>query len=193
VDVLRLIDKLEGLASSGTRIPMTSRIVVDEQEFLDLVDQIRVAFPEEVRNARKLSQEREKLLSQAQAEAEKIVSGARDQVASLVSTDEVVILAKQHADEILEQATQEASEIRSDANAYAIEALVRLEAEMQRFAAQIRKARAVVEQRGGGDDSWSEGSPAAPASASNGAARPGDSPSASGQNAQGRVVRRPRE
>jgi hypothetical protein len=193
VDVLRLIDRLEGLASSGTRVPMTSRVVIDEQEFLDLVDQIRVAFPEEVRNARKLSQERERLLSQAQAEAEKIVGGAREQVASLVSTNEVVILAKQEADRLLAQATEQAAEIQSEADAYAIEVLGRLETEMQRLSAQIRKGRAILEQRSEHDPSWSETATGTPSPSGNGTVRYEGSPPPSRENLQGRAIRRPRE
>lgn len=148
MDVMRLIDRLEALVSSGTRIPMTSRFIVDEQEFLDLVDQIRVAFPEELRQARKLSQERERLLSQAQVEADKILSSAREQASALVSSNEVVISAKREAEELLAQAKERAAEVRNDADTYAVEVLTRLEGELQRLLAQARKGRALLEKSG---------------------------------------------
>ena len=173
MDLMRLIDRLEGLVSSGTRIPMTSRAIIDEQEFLDLVDQIRVAYPEELRRAKKLNQEQERLLGQAQAEAERIVGSAREQVASLVSNSEVVALARQQADELLAEANERAAEIRNDADAYAIEVLSRLEGELQRLLAQIRKGRALLE-RGGQDAAWPESSSAASGSAGNGPDRSGE-------------------
>ncbi|MER3406140.1 MAG: ATPase, partial [Chloroflexota bacterium] len=64
VDVLQLIDRLEALISSGARLPLTSRALVDEQEVLDILDQLRMAVPEEIRQAKRLSQERERLLLQ---------------------------------------------------------------------------------------------------------------------------------
>ena len=155
VDVLRLIDRLEGMVSSGTRIPMTSRAIIDEQEFLDLVDQIRVAFPEELRKARKLNQEQERLLGQAQAEAERIINDAHERVASLVANSEVVTLAQRQAEDLLAQANERAAEIRNDADAYAVEVLSRLEGELQRILAQIRKGRALLE-KSSQDLQWSE-------------------------------------
>jgi vacuolar-type H+-ATPase subunit H len=148
MDVMRLIDHLESLATSGTRVPMMSRVIIDEQEFLDLVDQIRVAYPEELRQARKLSQDRERLLNQAQVEADKILVSARDQVASLVSTNDVVVAANQEAEEILASARAHAEEIQNEADAYAIDVLARLEGELQRIIAQARKGRALLERNG---------------------------------------------
>lgn len=167
MDVLRLVDRLESLVSSGTRVPMTSRAMIDEQEFLDIVDQIRVAFPEELRRARKLNQEQERLLSQAQAEADKIVGRAREQVSALVANSEVVVLAKQEAQELLAEANVRAAEIRSDADQYAVEVLARLEGELQRLLAQIRKGRALLEQNGQ-DMARSEASFSGPSSSGNG-------------------------
>ena len=148
MDVMRLIDRLEALVSSGTRIPMTSRTIIDEQEFLDIIDQIRVALPEELRQARKLSQERDKVISQAQIEADRILSSAREQVSSLVANSEVVLAAKKEAEELLAEARERAAEIKSDADSYAIEVLTRLENELQRVVAQIRRGRALLDKSG---------------------------------------------
>ena len=51
MDVLQLIDKLEQLVNSGTRLPLSSRTVIDEQEFLDIIDQLRIMVPDEIKQA----------------------------------------------------------------------------------------------------------------------------------------------
>ena len=58
MDVLQLIDKLEQLVNSGTRLPLSSRTVIDEQEFLDIIDQLRIMVPDEIKQARRVSSER---------------------------------------------------------------------------------------------------------------------------------------
>ena len=92
IEVLHLIDRLEALVSGGTRVPLTSRSLVDEQEFIDILDQIRSSVPEEVRQAKRLSQEKEKVIQQAQAEADKILNAAREQATALLQENELVRL-----------------------------------------------------------------------------------------------------
>src|SRR5919199_6865079 len=54
MDLGYLLDQLEEVLSSGTRVPLSSRTLVDEQEVLDILDQIRVAVPEEIKAARRI-------------------------------------------------------------------------------------------------------------------------------------------
>src|SRR5207245_9132859 len=85
VDILSLLDQLEEVLGGGSRLPLTSRTLVDEQEILDILDQIRVSIPDELKAARRLTQERDQLLSDARAEAQRILSDADAQVAERIS------------------------------------------------------------------------------------------------------------
>lgn len=146
IDVLALIDRLEALVSSGTRVPLTSKALVDEQEFLELVDQLRVAMPDEIRHAKRVSQDRDRVLSQAQVDADKILSTARDRAEQLVREADVVRTAQQRADDMLRAATEEAGRMRGDADRYAVEVLDGLEAELGRLLASIKKGKAALEK-----------------------------------------------
>ena len=53
-DILYLVDRLEALLSKGWRVPMSSKTMIDEDEFLDIVDQMRIAIPEEIRQSKKI-------------------------------------------------------------------------------------------------------------------------------------------
>src|SRR5205814_8364858 len=72
MDILYLLDQLEEVLGAGSRLPLTSRTLVDEPEILDILDQIRVSIPEEVKAGRRLTQERDQVISDARAEAERI-------------------------------------------------------------------------------------------------------------------------
>lgn len=162
IEALNLLDKLEALVSGGARVPLTSRSIVDEQEFIDLLDQIRGSIPEEVRQAKRVSQEREKVILQAQAEADKIINTARDQATSLLEENELVRRAHEHAHAVVQDALQRADDVRRGADEYALAALDELEQHLTRLLATIRKGKATLERslqspaEGIGADSYAE-------------------------------------
>jgi cell division septum initiation protein DivIVA len=144
--ILQLIDRLEALVTDGLRFPLTSKAVVDEQEFLDIIDQLRVAVPEEIKQAKRVTVEKDRVIGGAQTEAEKIVNAAQEQVASMLKDNEIIKTAEQHAQSIIADAQEAAREIRDGADAYAIEVLGGLEGELARLNAKVRKGRATLEQ-----------------------------------------------
>jgi cell division septum initiation protein DivIVA len=146
IEVLHLIDRLEALVSGGTRVPLTSRSLVDEQEFIDILDQIRSSVPEEVRQAKRLSQEKDKVIQQAQAEADKILNAAREQATALLQENELVRLAQEQADAYVRDAIQRAEDVRRGADQYALAALDELEQQLTRLLATVRKGKATLER-----------------------------------------------
>src|SRR5215210_1718098 len=72
IDIIFLVERLEALVANGRRMPMTNNVVVDQKVALDLVDQLRVAVPEEVRAAKRINTESDRILENAQTEADRI-------------------------------------------------------------------------------------------------------------------------
>jgi len=145
-EVLQLIERLESLVSGGTRVPLTSRSLVDEQEFINIIDQIRAAVPEEVRQAKRLSQEKERVISQAQSDADKILNAAREQAMSQLQENEFVRQAQEQADAYVRDAIQRAEDVRRGADQYALAALDELEQQLTRLLATVRKGKATLER-----------------------------------------------
>jgi hypothetical protein len=150
VDILQMIDRLEQLVSSGTRLPLSSRTMIDEQEFLDIIDRLRVAIPEELKQARRFSQERERVIQQAEAEAEKILSGAQERATLMLQETELIRMAKDEARRILAAGEAEADDTRRGADQYAFDVLASLENELTKLLATTRKGRATIDRRGYG-------------------------------------------
>lgn len=126
-DLLRLVDGLENQIAVAIRIPWLDKVLLDREELLDLIDQMRVALPEDVHDARDLLHERQEVLDAAEREAVQITQRARDEaMARLADTDQVK-QAQTLAREIRLAAEQEAASRRRDADAYALEVLLRLE------------------------------------------------------------------
>ncbi len=138
MDILHLIDRLEELLNESRPLPFTHNVIVDEDRMLDLIDQMRVTIPEEVKKAQQQLAQRDRLLAQAQEEANRTLAIAREKSEQLVERDPVSLAAKSQAEQIIVQAHAEAEAIRQDADNYVLETLRSLEVEMDRILAQVR-------------------------------------------------------
>jgi vacuolar-type H+-ATPase subunit H len=148
MDILHLVDRLEALLNKGWRIPFTSNLVIHEDDFLDIIDQMRVSIPEEVKQARRVSAERDHLLEQAQNEADRIVALAHEQVGSLADDHEVMRTAYAKADEIVAQAQRDAEGVKAEADTYVMEVLSTMEEQLLRLLTTVRNGIRQVQESG---------------------------------------------
>ena len=137
MDILQLIDRLEELFNESKNIPLTRNVMVDEDRMLDIIDQMRIAIPEEVKKAQQLLGQRDRVLAQAQEEANRTLELARQKADQLVMKDMIAQEAQRRAEQILVQARAEAEGIRADADDYVIDSLTQLQAELERIANQV--------------------------------------------------------
>jgi hypothetical protein len=138
MDILHLVDRLEELLNQSRPFPLTHNVIVVEDRMLDLIDQMRVAIPEEVKKAQQLLAQRDRMLAQAQEEANRTLAIAREKSEQLVERDSIVQAASGRAEQIIAQARLEGEAIRREADEYVMESLSRLEVEMERSLTQIR-------------------------------------------------------
>ena len=137
MDILQLIDRLEELFNESKSIPLTRNVMVDEDRMLDIIDQMRIAIPEEVKKAQQLLGQRDRVLAQAQEEANRTLELARQKADQLVGKDMVMQEGQRRADQIIVQARAEADTIRADADDYVINSLTQLQAELERITNQV--------------------------------------------------------
>ncbi|MCW5877745.1 MAG: hypothetical protein KIS80_02615 [Anaerolineales bacterium] len=148
MDILQLVDRLEELFNQSRPIPLTNNVVVDEDKMLDLIDQMRVAIPDEVKKAQKLIAERDRTLAQAAEEAQRTLQLAKEKSQGLVERDSIVATAEGRAREVLHQAQLDAEATRQEADDYVVEVLTNLEMELERVLNQVRNGiRAVIHQQ----------------------------------------------
>jgi cell division septum initiation protein DivIVA len=138
MDILHLVDRLEEVFNDGRPIPLTRKMAVDEDRVLELIDQMRVSIPEEVKKAQQILNQRDKILAQAQEEAQRTVQLAQEKATQLVERETLVEQAKLRAQDVIRQAEDDADGIRADADDYVLDVLTRLEAETAKSLNQIR-------------------------------------------------------
>ena len=127
MDLLELIDVLEDTVEKGASIPLSGKSLMDKEELLDLIEEIRINLPEDLKQARWVKEERQHILHEAQNEADGIIADAKTKAEELVMEEEIVIQAQQKAEDIVNQAQDNAREIRESMMQYTDSLLAKVE------------------------------------------------------------------
>ncbi len=139
MDILHLIDQLEALLNEGSHPPlMGKRVLLDEQRAWEIIDQMRVSIPDEVKKAKRINQERDRIIAQANEEATRIVELGRDEAQQLASETEIARQAQARANTIVERAQREADALKADADDYTIQVLSKLEEDLAKALSIVR-------------------------------------------------------
>jgi len=138
IDILALVDRLEDLFRQGSRVPLSRRRIVDEHAFLDIIDQMRIAVPQEIRHARRVTDERDHLVAQAQDEAERIQAEAQQQAVLLLSQQGIIQIAQERAEQIKEEALLHRAQLMAEADQHCLSVLSALEDELNNLLASTR-------------------------------------------------------
>ena len=146
MDILHLVDRLEELFNQSRPIPFTHNVIVDEEKMLNLIDQMRVAIPDEVKKAQQILTQRDRILAQAQEEANRTLNIAREKSEQLLARDAIVQAAQARAEQILVQSRSDAVMIRDEADGYVVDTLQRVEIELERSLSQVRNGILSLEQ-----------------------------------------------
>ncbi len=145
MDIQHLIDRLEQVLTESRRIPLSANLLVDEDRLFNIIDQMRVSIPEEVKRANRVEAEKDRILAQAQEEAERIRELAKHEATDLVRRDTVMVSAQGRADTILERARRDAEMMRQESDVYALDVLAKLEEDMLRSLSVIRNGMRKLE------------------------------------------------
>ena len=146
-EVAHLLDKLERLADSGRRLPWGRQVLVDDEVLRTLVEQIRHALPEQVRQAEWIIRERDRIVEEAGQNADHILAEAQTRAQALADDSEVLKEAQGRAQDILREAERRAQEIHAGALAYADEVLENLESQIGRLGDTVRQNRQTLRPR----------------------------------------------
>lgn len=114
-----LIDELEDLVETASQIPLTGKVMVDREEFMEIINNIKAQMPGEISQAQKIYQDKDNIINGAHDEADKILSAARSHAEKVIDENALVIQAKERAEKIVTDATNESNEIRERVRDYA--------------------------------------------------------------------------
>jgi len=132
MEALEILDLLEDTVSKGVPVPFSGRCMLDKEEILELLQEVRLNLPNDLKQAKWVKEERQRILNEARSEAEDIIKGAEDKIISLINENEITKQAVEQANKIMEEANGKAKEINKSSFAYADNLLAYVENAIQK-------------------------------------------------------------
>ena len=146
MEILKMIDLLEDKVEQSKAIPLLNRAIVDKDDLLASIEEIRLNVPEDVKQARLIREERKRILAEAQAEADEIIKTAKEKTEKMVDEHEITKKAYEQANQIIAAAQKNSRELRMGARQYVDSLFADTDAKLAKAQSIIRKARADVRQ-----------------------------------------------
>lgn len=141
MDIEKIIESIEEKIDSCPTIPFWGRGIIDKDELLDMLQEMKNKLPEELSQAKWVNNERQRIISDAQKRAETMIKETEEKIAAMVNEHDITQQAYAKANQIVDSAQQNSREIRLGANQYADDVLRALEEELIKTAEAIRANR----------------------------------------------------
>lgn len=141
MDVLEIIDMMEDVIEKAANVPFTGRALVDKDELIDLMQEIRLHLPDDFKQAKWVKEERQRILDEATKEAEAIIKNAEEKMALMIDDHEITQKAYAQANEIVTAAQNNAAELRNGTRQYADDVMASLEARIEKMLTIVHENR----------------------------------------------------
>ena len=131
MEIFTLLETLEDLLENSRSLPFSSKGLVDKEEMLDLIKEIRIKLPDELKQAKWVKEERQRILVEAQKEADGIIKEAENRIISMIDEHEITRKAYEKKVEIIETANEMSREIKTGTEEYADGVLAGIEVALE--------------------------------------------------------------
>ncbi|MBE5813381.1 MAG: ATPase [Clostridiales bacterium] len=139
MEIFSLLEKLEDVVENGWVVPLTGKTMVDKKEMIELLKEIRVMLPDEIKQAKWIKEERQRFLFEAQQEANNLLQEAENRISSMIDESEITRKSYEQANETIINAQKTAREIRDGSIVYADEILTKMEETLKEAYLEIHK------------------------------------------------------
>ena len=119
MEIMEIIDMMEETIDKAPTVPLSGKILVDKEDLLDYIQEMRLVFPDEVKEAKWIKDERQRLLSEAESRADAMVKNAEEKMIQLVDENEITRQAYEQANQLVTDAQNQAVSIKTDVDQYA--------------------------------------------------------------------------
>ena len=141
MEIFTLLENLEELVENYKKKPFTNKIMIDQEDILDVVKEIRLKLPEDLKQAKWVREERERILEEAKKEADDVVKEAENRIISMIDEHEITKKAYEQKNQIMEAANENSRQITQGAKEYADNILADLEGKLEKVLKEISQDR----------------------------------------------------
>ena len=141
MEIFTLLENLEELIENSKKMPFTSKIMIEQEDILNIIKDIRLKMPEDMKQAKWISEERDRILEEAKKEADDVVKEAENRIISMIDEHEITKKAYEQKNQIMEAANENSRQITQGAKEYADNILVDLEKRLEKILKEIAQDR----------------------------------------------------
>lgn len=141
MDVLKLINEIEDIIEEGSSVPFSKKVMVDADEILDIIKEIRIRLPDEIKQASWIKEEKQRILAEAQKDADNLLNEAEYRLEELIDQEGISKAAKARAEEVIAKAQNNAKEIRLGALEYADSLLLETQEQLKDIISLLNENR----------------------------------------------------
>lgn len=131
MEIFTLLENIEDILEKSKGVPFSNKVLVDKEEILEQISDLRLKLPEELKQAKWIKEERQRILVEAQKEADDIVKEAENRIISMIDEHEITKKAYEKKAEIIETANEMSREISKGTKDYADNVLNGIEVALQ--------------------------------------------------------------
>ena len=146
MDILYLVDRLENLIAGSRRMPLVNQIMLKESDILNIIEQMRTAIPDEIKQSRRIIQEKERILAQAQADASALLSRAREESERAMNREGLLRAAEDRSQDMMRQAEEKTEQLKIEADAYVAETLRALREHLSSIEMEVGRSILSIEK-----------------------------------------------
>lgn len=143
---MEMLDQLEDIIENSHNVPLVGKAMVDKDELLNLIQELRLKMPDDLKQAKWIKGERQRILLEAQKEATSIIKSAEDKIISMINENEITKKAQEAAEEIIKNANARSKEIKNATRQYIDNALSESEMVLERTLSTLRDNRIAMQQ-----------------------------------------------
>ena len=156
MDLVNIIDRLEALINTSLKLPVAQRTLLDGKKVGELIDQLRLAIPQDLKSAKEILETKDDILNHAETERRRIKSKAEEEFRARLSETEVLKEAERKAGQILEDTGEKAARMfrqietetstkRAESDAYVAKSLRNLERVLTSQLTSIRNGLSILD------------------------------------------------
>jgi len=144
MDILNLLERIEDIIEEASKFPLSNKVMIDKEEILEVINEVRLKLPDEINRASWVAKERQRILNEAQVEADELIEKVQDQQRYLIEDNEITKQAQKYANQIIQDAERKANDMKMGAYNYSDDILAKLQEKIREINNIIENNREVL-------------------------------------------------
>lgn len=146
MDVIEIINEIEDVVEGAKTAFLSNKVAVDKEEILELISELRLKLPDEIKQATWIKEERERILNEARLDGEKVINDAKVELSKLLSEDSVMVEAKSQAQKLMAETKDKSKQMTLGSINYSDKLLLETQEELKKVIETLNDNRRQLAQ-----------------------------------------------